>query len=60
VLRFRHTKDMLADLEPTTTRHALQRLRANVAAHDTGNRVLFDARAWIVTAVKGPSGAARA
>jgi hypothetical protein len=51
---------MLADLEPTTTRHALQRLRATVAAHDTGNRVLFDARAWIVTAVKGPSGAARA
>jgi len=51
---------MLADLDPTMTGHALERLRATVAAHDTGNGVLFDARAWIVTTVKGPSGAARA
>jgi SAM-dependent methyltransferase len=60
VLRFRHAKDMLADLDPTMTGHALERLRATVAAHDTGSGVLFDARAWIVTAVRGPSGAARA
>jgi hypothetical protein len=58
VLSFRHAKDTLADLDPTMTGHALERLRAAVAAHDTGSGVLFDARAWIVTAVRGPSRAA--
>jgi hypothetical protein len=61
VLRFRHAKDLLADLDAATTEHALQRLRATVAAHDTRNGVLFDSRAWIVTAVRqrrgGPAGA---
>ena len=50
VLRFRDTKDLLADLDATTTEHALQRLRATLAAHETGSGVHFDARAWIVTA----------
>jgi hypothetical protein len=51
---------MLADLDPTMTGRALERLRATVVAHDTGSGVLFDARAWIVTAVRGPSEAADA
>ena len=32
VLRLRHAKDLLADLDPTMTGHALERLRATVAA----------------------------
>jgi SAM-dependent methyltransferase len=60
VLHLRHAKDLLADLDPTTTGHALERLRATVAAHDTGSGVFFGARAWLVTAVRRPSGAARA
>jgi SAM-dependent methyltransferase len=52
VLSLRHVKDLLAELDPTTTEHALQRLRASLAAHDTGSGVVFDARAWIVTAVR--------
>jgi SAM-dependent methyltransferase len=59
VLRFQHAKDLLADLGPTTTGHALERLRATVAAHDTGSGVFFGARAWLVTAVRRPNGAAR-
>jgi SAM-dependent methyltransferase len=60
VLRFRHVEDMLADLDPTMTGRALERLRVTVVAHDTGSGVLFDARAWIVTAIRGPSEAADA
>jgi SAM-dependent methyltransferase len=58
VLHLQHAKDLLADLDPATTGRTLARLRATVAAHDTGNGVLFDARAWIVTGVKRPSRAA--
>lgn len=60
VLRLQHAKGGLADLDPATTAHALERLRATVAAHDTGNGVFFDARAWLVTAIRRPDGAARA
>ncbi|HET6834906.1 MAG TPA: class I SAM-dependent methyltransferase [Acidimicrobiales bacterium] len=60
VLRLRHAKDLLADLDPTMTGHALERLRATVAAHDTDSGVFFSARAWLVTAVRRPNGAARA
>jgi SAM-dependent methyltransferase len=58
VLRLRHATDLLADLNPTMTRHALERLRATVAAHDTGSGVFFDARAWLVTAVRRADGPA--
>ena len=50
VLSLWQAKDLLADLDAATTAHALRRLRATLAAHDTGNGVLFDSRAWIVTA----------
>ncbi len=61
VLNLRQAKDLLVDLDAATTAQALRRLRATLAAHDTGNGVLFDSRAWIVTAVRqqrgGPVGA---
>jgi SAM-dependent methyltransferase len=60
VLRLRHAKDLLADLDPTMTGRALERLRATVAAHDTGSGVFFGARAWLVAAVRRPNGPARA
>jgi SAM-dependent methyltransferase len=56
VLRLQHAKDLLADLDPTMTGHALERLRATVAAHDTGSGVFFGARAWLVAAVRRPNG----
>ncbi len=58
VLRLRHAKDLLADLDSTMTGHALERLRATVAAHDTGRGVFFGARAWLVAAVRRPNGPA--
>ena len=60
VLRLAHARDLLADLDPTMTGHALERLRAVVAAHDTGRGVYFGARAWLVAAVRGPDGPAGA
>ncbi len=50
VLGLRDTKDLLANLDAAMAEHALQRLRATLAAHDTGSGVLFDSRAWIITA----------
>jgi SAM-dependent methyltransferase len=50
VLGLRDTKDLLATLDAAMAEHARQRLRATLAAHDTGNGVLFDSRAWIITA----------
>jgi SAM-dependent methyltransferase len=50
VLRLRHVRDLLGRLEVATGAHALDRLRTLLAAHDTGDGVLFDSRAWIVTA----------
>lgn len=52
MIRFQHARDLLAELDPTTTRPALERLHATVAAHETGSGVVFDARAWLVTAVR--------
>lgn len=46
----RTTNDLLAGLDAATTARALERLRATLAAHDSGRGVLFDSRAWIVTA----------
>jgi SAM-dependent methyltransferase len=52
VLSLWQAKDLLADLDSATTARALGQLRTTLAAHDTGNGVLFDSRAWIVTAVR--------
>ncbi|MGI5330557.1 class I SAM-dependent methyltransferase [Actinomadura nitritigenes] len=43
-------KDLLDDLDPVTVGQARARLRAALAAHDTGSGVYFDSRAWIITA----------
>jgi SAM-dependent methyltransferase len=50
VLRLRHTRDLLANLDAATTEHARDRLRAMLRGHHTGDGVLFDSSAWIVTA----------
>lgn len=50
VLGLQMTKDLLADLDAARTEHALDRLRAILATHNTGDGVWFDARAWIITA----------
>lgn len=43
-------RDLLDDLDPGTVGQARTRLRAALAAHDTGSGVFFDSRAWIITA----------
>ncbi|MFC5033713.1 class I SAM-dependent methyltransferase [Streptomyces sp. So13.3] len=50
VLRLLKFQDLLADLDAATAEQARTRLRATLAAHDTGNGVYFDSRAWIITA----------
>jgi hypothetical protein len=44
------TRELLAGLDAAATERALRRLRAALAAHDTGGGVFFDSRAWIITA----------
>ena len=56
VLSLWQAKDLLADLDTTTTERALRQLRATLTAHHGDDGVLFDSRAWIVTAVT-PEGA---
>jgi len=46
----RSTRDLLAGLDGGETEQALRRLRATLAAHQTGDGVVFDARTWIITA----------
>jgi SAM-dependent methyltransferase len=50
VLGLTHASDLLASLDAAAAEHAADRLRAMLAAHHTGSGVLFDSRAWIVTA----------
>jgi SAM-dependent methyltransferase len=50
VLGLRHARGLLASLDAPTAEHALDRLRATLAAHATGDGVHFDSRAWIITA----------
>ena len=47
---FRMTRDAIAELDPAGQARARDRLRAAVAAHETSQGVLFDSRAWIITA----------
>jgi len=46
----RSTRDLLAGLDAGETEQALRRLRATLAAHQTGDGVVFDARTWIISA----------
>lgn len=50
VLRLLKFEDLLADLDAATAEQARTRLRATLAAHDTGDGVYFDSRAWIIEA----------
>jgi len=43
-------RERLAGLDAATAQRALVRLRELLAAHDTSGGVLFDSRAWLVTA----------
>lgn len=48
--------EMIAALDATSAERALERLRALLVAHLTNEGVLFDSRAWIVTARRhGPA-----
>jgi len=53
VLGLRSTRDLLAGLDAAAAGPALERLRATLAAHDTGNGVFFGARSWIIAARRG-------
>ena len=46
----RSTRDLLAGMDAGQAEKALERLRATLAAHLTGEGVLFDARTWIIAA----------
>jgi ubiquinone/menaquinone biosynthesis C-methylase UbiE len=51
VRSFQSTRDALASLSATAAVRALERLRATIAAHDSGDDgVVFDSRAWLITA----------
>ncbi|MBB5911774.1 SAM-dependent methyltransferase [Nocardia transvalensis] len=47
---FTYTSEVLKRLEPDDAARADERLRETLAAHRTDRGVLFDSRAWIVTA----------
>lgn len=47
---FKSTREMLMRMESAAAQRAAGRLRATLAAHQTGEGVLFDSRAWIITA----------
>ncbi len=55
-LSLRVTQDLLAGLDPTETEPALQRLVADLAAHQQTDGVWFDSRAWIITAHRNVRG----
>jgi SAM-dependent methyltransferase len=50
VLGLRGTENMLATLDLQTRELAVARLRTLIAAHHADRGVLFDSRAWIITA----------
>lgn len=55
VLDMRRHRDLLARLDAATAQRALVRLRETLAAHETSKGVLFDSRAWLVTARRAPA-----
>lgn len=50
VLQLRMAKEWLTELDAPSAKRALDRLRVTLDAHDTGDGVWFDSRAWLVTA----------
>ena len=50
VLGLRHVRDLLDSLDQAAVEHAADRLRATLVAHHTDSGVLFDSRAWLITA----------
>jgi ubiquinone/menaquinone biosynthesis C-methylase UbiE len=54
VLGLWSTRTTLAALDSSEASRATRRLRAMLAAHDTGSGVFLDSRAWIVTARRHP------
>ena len=44
--------DLVADMDATKRARALERLMDMLDAHDTGDGVWFDSRAWLVTALR--------
>ncbi|MFF2522687.1 class I SAM-dependent methyltransferase [Streptomyces liangshanensis] len=50
VLRLLKFDDLLTPLTPAAADRARARLHTTLAAHDSGNGVHFDSRAWLVTA----------
>lgn len=50
VLQLRHTQDLLDRLDATAAGSAHHRLNATLDTHNSETGVLFDARAWIITA----------
>ncbi|MEO8178799.1 MAG: methyltransferase domain-containing protein [Deltaproteobacteria bacterium] len=50
VLDMRRHRDLLAQLDAVAAQRLLVRLREMLAAHETSRGVLFDSRAWLVTA----------
>jgi len=49
---FSFTQQLLQRLDPLGRERAIGRLRETLAAHDGGDGVWFDSRAWIVTATR--------
>ncbi len=45
-------RHLFADLDADDMQRASDALRATIAAHDTGDGVVFDSRTWIVTAFR--------
>jgi hypothetical protein len=46
----RSSRDLLAGMDAGQAEHALDRLRAILAEHQTSEGVFFDARTWIIAA----------
>jgi SAM-dependent methyltransferase len=50
VLQLQMAKELVTDLDAASAERALDRLRVTLDAHDTGDGVWFDSRAWLVIA----------
>jgi SAM-dependent methyltransferase len=50
VLQLRVAEELVTDLDAASAERALDRLRATLDVHDTGDGVWFDSRAWLITA----------
>jgi len=51
---FSDVQQALRTLDPPSRERALERLRRTLAAHESGQGVWFDSRAWLVTARRTP------